>query len=47
MTLTYKKNFLGRKRKWFSFKDAYEILALHKPVQLEYLQNMSSKHKVI
>jgi len=31
---------IGRRRQWFSFEDALAILALHKPTQRNYLQQL-------
>lgn len=31
---------IGRKRQWFSIDEALEQLALHKPVQRHYLQQL-------
>lgn len=31
---------IGRKRQWFTVDDALEQLALHKPVQRHYLQQL-------
>lgn len=31
---------IGRKRQWFTIDDALEQLALHKPVQRHYLQQL-------
>lgn len=31
---------IGRKRQWFAIDDALEQLALHKPVQRHYLQQL-------
>lgn len=31
---------IGRKRQWFTIDEALEQLALHKPVQRHYLQQM-------
>lgn len=31
---------MGRKRQWFSFEDALLKLALHKPTQRSYLQQL-------
>ena len=33
---------IGRKRKWFSVKDALTVLALHRPLQCAYLEGLSS-----
>jgi len=35
----------GRRRKWFTLEDAFKQLALHKPIQLDYLHHMRLKHK--
>ncbi|OXA62954.1 Diphosphoinositol polyphosphate phosphohydrolase 1 [Folsomia candida] len=37
---------IGRRRKWFGLEEAFEQLAQHKPIQLDYLQHMRLKHKV-
>jgi len=36
---------IGRKRKWFSLEEALEKLAVHKPVQLNYLECLRPSHK--
>jgi len=36
---------IGRKRKWFSVEEALEQLAVHKPVQLNYLEHLRPSNK--
>jgi len=36
---------IGRQRKWFTIQDALDQLALHKPVQLDYLEEFKSRSK--
>ena len=36
---------IGRKRKWFSIEEALDLLAVHKPVQVQYVKLLKN-HKV-
>jgi len=36
---------IGRKRKWFTFQEAQEAVAVHKPVQLNYLEHLRPSRK--